>query len=586
MGNIKVHLKHNVRWHRTGSTYTRGSAFLGKKLLHDGDLSRAFAQDRNIDECESLLKRMNGFFAVIHEYPKEAYFATDHVRSFPLFYGQSARSFFVSDDPFWIMKKTNEHEISELSAIEFLLTGSVTGNESLCARVSQVRPGEIVHVSERRRRFRVTNARHYRFPHGNVRREPREALMSRLNEASELAIRHLIELAHGRTIVVPLSAGPDSRLIVLMLRRLGYDKVIAFSYGRLGNSESQIAERVASALGIGWRFVPYTNEAWSRWSRTDEWKDYCRMASGLASVPHVQDWPAIWELRREGAIPRDSVIAPGHLSVAWNPPVEWVGQKIVSENDLLDSVIEKFFEPLDWSGSNEALRPILRRRIAGSLKTHRLYHPEDAITAYERWWWQEEEAKFIINSVRVYDFWGYEWWLPLWDKEVAGFWSRVPVAHTAHREIEKEYVERLQEELIGRNIEFRRPSGILVLASKLVAVGHLKRQARRLYKLRQYDKDQFGWYGITPKQVFRRTFTGTEDINSYVGMQTIHGTFPNWRDSLELGRFADTSPVKFALTYATQVPTGHRSNPPRVDSSRRSSSNRHSDLVHPRFREK
>jgi hypothetical protein len=47
---------------------------------------------------------MNGFFAVIHECPKGAYFAVDHVRGFPLFYGQSARSFFISDDPFWIME--------------------------------------------------------------------------------------------------------------------------------------------------------------------------------------------------------------------------------------------------------------------------------------------------------------------------------------------------------------------------------------------------------------------------------------------------------------------------------------------------
>jgi asparagine synthase (glutamine-hydrolysing) len=551
MDNIKVHLKHSASWHRTESTYTRGSAFLGKSLLHGSDLSRAFGQDRSMNEFESLLKRMNGFFAVIHECPKEAYFATDHVRSFPLFYGQRGRSFFVSDDPFWIMENSNEHEISELSAIEFLLAGFVVGDESLCKRVRQVRPGEIIHVSEGQGCFLVANARHYRFPHGNVRHETHEALMSRLSEASESAVRHLIELAQDRTIVVPLGAGADCRLIVLMLKRLGYDKVIAFSYGRPGNSESGVAKKVASALGIQWRFVPYSNEAWGKWSRTDEWEDYTRMASGLSSVPHLQDWPAIWELRREGAIPRDSVIAPGHLSAAWNPPVEWIERRVISEDDFLDSIIKRFYDPIDWSGSNEMLRRILRQRIAASLKTHRMYHPEEALTDYERWWWQEEEAKFIINSVRVYDFWGYEWWLPLWDKEFAEFWSSLPVVHTLDREIKKEYVERLQKEQIGRNIELGRPSRILALADRLAAVSHLQRQCRELYGLRQYDKDQFGWYGITPKQVFRGTFTGTQDINSYVGMQTIQNIFPNWGDSLRQGPFMHTSTVKFALAYTT-----------------------------------
>jgi asparagine synthase (glutamine-hydrolysing) len=40
---------------------------------------------------------------------------------------------------------------------------------------------------------------------------------------------------------------------------------------------------------------------------------------------------------------------------------------------------------------------------------------------FEKWDWQERQAKFICNPVRVYYFFGYDWWMPLWDKEFMGF---------------------------------------------------------------------------------------------------------------------------------------------------------------------
>lgn len=53
--------------------------------------------------------------------------------------------------------------------------------------------------------------------------------------------------------------------------------------------------------------------------------------------------------------------------------------------------------------------------------------PEDMANAFECWEWQERQAKFIVNSCRVYEFWGYDWRIPLWDSEMMDFWSRVPI---------------------------------------------------------------------------------------------------------------------------------------------------------------
>ena len=40
----------------------------------------------------------------------------------------------------------------------------------------------------------------------------------------------------------------------------------------------------------------------------------------------------------------------------------------------------------------------------------------------DAWDIANRQSKFIINSVRVYEFFGYEYRLPLWDKEFSLFW--------------------------------------------------------------------------------------------------------------------------------------------------------------------
>lgn len=40
--------------------------------------------------------------------------------------------------------------------------------------------------------------------------------------------------------------------------------------------------------------------------------------------------------------------------------------------------------------------------------------------------WQERQSKFIANSVKCYEYFGFEWRIPLWDNEIADYWMRVP----------------------------------------------------------------------------------------------------------------------------------------------------------------
>ena len=66
-------------------------------------------------------------------------------------------------------------------------------------------------------------------------------------------------------------------------------------------------------------------------------------------------------------------------------------------------------------------------RITAYAEYDEISNPAELADAFEAWEWQERQAKFIVNSVRVYDFWGHDWWMPLWDAGFMRFWQGVPL---------------------------------------------------------------------------------------------------------------------------------------------------------------
>ncbi|MGA3406260.1 MAG: asparagine synthase C-terminal domain-containing protein [Candidatus Bathyarchaeia archaeon] len=546
MSTLKLHLRDVNAWGKSGETYARGSAFRGSSLISRMGLAEMFSGERTFDGVLSLLKQLNGFFAVVHRIQDAAFLAVDHVRAFPLFYGAAADGFFVSDDPHWIRREISDEGVDELSAQELLTAGFVTGCDTLSHRVKQVQPGEALVVENIREKSHKNSVRYYEHVVGDFSQDADERLVARLDDSLQGPFKRLIQWAHGRTIVIPLSGGSDSRLVALMLKRLGYTKLVAFSYGRPGNRESRISERVASSLDIPWFFIAYSNESWRKWSDSPEWEEYCKMADGLSTVPHIQDWPAVWMLRERALVPIDSVFVPGHLVSHILPshayPTSWQKSGVVEEEELVGSIWRGFYDLRDLLPSGEEEFVTLKEKIQFLVGRSPPYTTQLATEVYERWWWQSYE-KFIINSVRVYEFWGYEWWLPLWDLELARFWSRVPINHRLGKRLQRMHLRALESTIMGRNVEeYSAGSRYISLPAKLLKATPLYSRVRGLHGRIQYDKHPLAWYGIIPRKTYNRLYTGEKMINYYLALETLHRNYPKWRNS-------DPSPKLMLLNH-------------------------------------
>ncbi|HEX5591390.1 MAG TPA: asparagine synthase-related protein [Candidatus Limnocylindrales bacterium] len=501
-------------WRFAGDSAVRGHAAVRGDPV-DGD---ALAARLAADDLEAFMVAADGGFAAVQANPDGLVAGVDRLRSVPLFYAEHGGRVLLSDDAHWIADRLPPEPPDPVAEAEFLALGYVTGRDTLHPRIRQLLAGEILTVTANPPT--VSTDRYFVYGHGPYFEEPQPALLDAWDATLERITRRLIASAAGRPIVVPLSGGLDSRLLLLELRRAGHDNVRTFTYGVPGHEEGRIAERVAGELGYPWLAVPYGMPAWRRWYRSREFEAYVRYADGLSTVAHVQDWPAVWELREAGAVPPDAIFVPGHnggFLFGENGNVHRIKRPTLA--DLVSNLERVHYNNVRLR--DRSLRAAMRRRLVESLAEARLDQPGGPTSAWERWEWQERQAKFMCNSMRVYEFWGYDWRMPLWDVEAIEFWQRIPLEQRARARLHRAYVARASV----------RAGLTLPSADRIQAIQHaltrdfiperakkVARRVRALFARRVYEGHPMGWYGVIEFEQFRKLYTGGETINSILAL--------------------------------------------------------------------
>lgn len=505
-----------------GTLYHKGQRLPASAAILDFAKIGVDAEDWN-----NWLSASHGFFAAVRYEGSKLCAAVDRVRAIPLFYAQTDRCFFLSDDAEWVRSSIGADEIDPAAADELLLTGYVTGADTLFSAVRQLQAGEIISVVDRGG-LQVVTQRYYRFLRQELADWDEAELTDRLDDVVLACHRRLVEVAAGRPIAIPLSGGLDSRLIAMTLKRLGYSNIVAFTYGIADNKESITSRLVAERLRIPWYFVPYSNRRWRAWFDTPERRAFYRVGSGWASLPHTQDWPAVWELARLGHLPADALIVPGHsgdfIAGSHLPAIVAkpgfmdnadLNREIWRANYLLCSISATMY------GCEDALFPRISSRLVDlpPVKTS-----VDLAAAFECWDWQERQAKYIVNSVRVYDFWGRDWWMPLWDGEFMDFWTTVPLALRWKTRWYSRYVQDRYGELVGAPVKPQRGSlrghtyRLLLDRAPLDLRRVLMRIARRLGA----RSHPMAFYGRFPAEFVRRSLAEGMSLNGLSARYFLH----------------------------------------------------------------
>jgi len=505
-------------------------------------LAGKLAGVRTLEEFNDQLGRINGFYAIVSARKSGVYAAVDRVRSIPLFYATTDTEFLLSDNPEWIIDQLGGAALDRFSAGEFLLTGYVTGPRTLTQSIFQLQAGESLWFSNELADHPTQVKRYFRFLRTPGLGDERD-LARQLDDAVQNAIQRLVDLADGRMIAIPLSGGLDSRLIALALKRSGYNAVTTFSYGKPGNEESMISQKVAKAVGFPWTFVSYSEAEWLNWYRSADMSRYIAFAERISSEALIQDWPSIKKLMQLGTINSDTVVVPGHtgdfISGAHIPDELTFFPRLASTN--VWRIVRRHHYHL--TTVRRAAREVglkfddlaseLQGRFVSGTGVQEARTQNSVLGVCDCWEWQERQAKFIVNSVRAYDFFGLSWWLPWWDNEVLAFWANVPLELLKGRRLYRGYVKSLEASLKIEVPEPQVPSNrfgkavnglaafLLPAGFDLVREGY-KRLTSRLGSLsRSYYSNPLAVNGIVEMGGYRKLLRDGGSINTILAATQI-----------------------------------------------------------------
>lgn len=412
---IRLTYPYGYPWFSSKDIFVKGYLFDKDKRIRKGNALISFFEEVNTEEAfRQKLKEANGIFSVIIKKDNQVFFAVDRTRTFPLFYRVEEKETVISDDA--ETAAGSRRELSMSAKKEFLLTGFVTGKDTLLSHVKQVQAGEYVLCSE----FLVKSC----FYHHLVPAQPLCANAPFLTETLQALIEEtgerLVTALDGRTAVIPLSGGYDSRLIAVLLKKNNYRKVICYTYGIPSSPEVRISQKVAAQLGFPWYFIHYTHKLLEGFEQSAHFQSYFPFAGNYTSSFFLQDYFAVKYLKEHALIPENAVFVPGHTGDFLAGGHLTPG---LNAENLIRSIFRKHFglRKADLSG--------FREKIEDSLL------PVDVYANYENWDLKERQAKFIINSNRIYEYWGFEHLMPLWDNALAAFFPDIGLKYRLNKKL-------------------------------------------------------------------------------------------------------------------------------------------------------
>ncbi len=353
---------------------------------------------------------------------------SDIVRSIPIFYANENGSYVITDNPAMFESKgLNEDEL-----ISFLGFGYPLGNSTLINGVYQIQAGETLEfastgINSRTDLFFGSPLKNLNIPYAQLKHQWRTILKDVFEQIS----RNLKD----RPIILMLSGGYDSRIVATLLKMCGKEDVICVSYGTKNNTESAIAKEVSKKLGYEFLFVEYNEKKWRDFIFSDRFDAYVTFSHRYTSLPHFQDFIAVSELRP--IMPRGGVVMAGHsCDFLAGSHLTFAVKTARTLDDLLDSLCDKLYD-LRAGKIPAKLRVKISeyfRQLTWLLNVKEV-DKEALVALYEFFDWRERQSKFIVNSVRVYEYFSLEWSLPLWDMRIVNFWNNVGAANKLKKKL-------------------------------------------------------------------------------------------------------------------------------------------------------
>lgn len=427
-----------------------GIAFCGaeEQLLQGDSLAQYLQEATHKEMFLERIKELNGSWCYVSASPQadhtEQWAAVDPYSSRALYYRVTSEGLRVSDDGYKLLYSPQEAiKPAEREILFFSQWGFLPDDKTLHPEIKRIPPGCMISYSPRSRE--VTTLRYTELPYDSAPlscsyQEAKELFMATLDRAMERMVRAIGD----RPVVLPLSAGRDSRLIATYLKKSGITPAFCCSYGKdPQHFEVKRARLIAERLGFDHRYFPTIPPEYDASSYTQDADAlaYLRYISGLGSGYFFAEYVTAQHIAQE--LP-NAVVLPGH------------------NGDMLGGCEAKNYLPSGPNSRRTAAYIIALHERGNRLLSHKELNTlveihEEILNSYpstlqgtallECFSARGRGAKYYINSSRGFRYYGLDTWMPFLDKELCSLAYRLPAEYRIGKRLYEDVTTTLFQEL-------------------------------------------------------------------------------------------------------------------------------------------
>lgn len=393
-------------------------------------------------EILNILKRYSGSTTAIIIHPKYIIAWVDHIRSWPIFYTERASDNYITDDVSSMNKNNMDIHINQGALVEFCTSGYVSGSSTILKDVRCLEPGDLMFYNFDDENVSIYKHFDFRPNNSYVETTNYEAKSDEFEKLLNTIFDEIIEHAKklDARIWVPLSAGLDSRLILVKLLERNCTNVGCFTYGPYGNFEASKAKNIARKLSVEWHRVQLTAAEIREIYNDEATQRYINSAFQYKAVPAFGGFFAIFKLKKLGIFKSGDIvingqsgdfISGGHLS-------NYLSDQNVADENIDEQL--KLFINKHYS---------LLRNFDDQLKKTELYsrllekcnqNTNNLLNILDQYEYNNRQCSYVVNAQRIYENFDLSWELPLWDKRIVNFFETLPLDYRLNQKFYKTFL--------------------------------------------------------------------------------------------------------------------------------------------------
>lgn len=399
-----------------------------------------FYKKKNLIILKEYFNNLNFNFSFIASYKNFTLACVDHISSYPIYYTKNNNSLFFAPNIYDLNIDLKNNNFNKQSELEILMAGYVTEDRTLIKNIFQLEAGSFAISPEKKI---IDYYLHY--PSKNLNVSSDIKLIKDIDEILNNIFKNIYNKYADYKIIVPLSGGLDSRLILGKLKEIGFNNITAISYGPKYNSEAKLAKIVAKKLNIPWLFLVSKKKIAKKLFYLEEFANYLKYSCNYSRSPNMQEFHFLYDLSEKKIINKKTLIingqtgdfiSGGHIpkSLILNPE---------SKENMIKYIIDKHYSLWQNLRTGNNLDKIIN--LLNNYKSFEninlLENKLNYAYMYNLWEWRERQSKFVINQQKIYDFYNVYWELPLWNAQFINFWRNLPLKHLENKKLYIKYLD-------------------------------------------------------------------------------------------------------------------------------------------------